>query len=92
MEAHVGSREELLDRARNELFSHINHCQVIEASADHQKEWMSETIEYLAERYPELKEDDLAELRSVGLRFCRPPIPHGSDRAATGSAEKATGQ
>ncbi|MFP3949160.1 MAG: hypothetical protein ACOC8K_08100 [Gemmatimonadota bacterium] len=86
----MGNREELLDRARNELFSHINHCQVIDASPDHQKEWMAETIEYLAERFPELREEDLMELRSVGLRFCRPPIPHGPDRTATGSHERAT--
>lgn len=86
----MGSRDELLDRARNELFSHINHCRVIEASPDHQKEWMAETIEYLAERYPELREDDLTELRSVGLRFCKPPIPHGPEGTATGSPERVT--
>ncbi|MDX1567759.1 MAG: hypothetical protein R3223_08150 [Longimicrobiales bacterium] len=86
----MGTRDELLDRARNELFSHINHCQVIEASPDHQKEWMAETIEYLAERYPELREDDLTELRSVGLRFCKPAIPHGPDHTPTGSSERAT--
>lgn len=84
---HVGSREELLDRARDELFSHINHCQVVQAAPDHQKEWMSETIEYLAERFPELGDEDLEELRTVGLRFCKPPIPHGRDRAVTGSAD-----
>lgn len=86
----MGKREELLDLARNELFSHINHCQVVEASPDHQKEWMAETIEFLAERYPELRDEDLTELRSVGLRFCKPPIPHGPDRAVTEPVEQAT--
>lgn len=88
----MGSREELLDRARNELFSHINHCEVIQAAPDDQKEWMTETIEYLAERYPELDERELADLHAVGLRFCKPPIPHGRDGAVSGSSGEKAGR
>lgn len=35
---------------------------------------MTETIEYLAERYPDLGVSDLTDLKTVGLRFCKPVI------------------
>jgi len=38
---------------------------------------MADTVEYLAERFPDLKSDDLGELRAIGHRYCRPAIPHG---------------
>lgn len=74
--------EKLMDRARDELFSHINRCGVLQASADDQKVWMQETIDYLAERYPDLDDVDLDALFQVGMRFCRPAIPHGADNTA----------
>lgn len=70
-------RNKLKDRARDELFSHINRCGVLQAEAEDQEHWMDETMGYLAERYPDLAEADLKELYTVGLRFCRPAIPHG---------------
>lgn len=72
-----GGKKELLDQARDELFSHINRCNVLEADAEDQGQWMDETIEYLGERYPDLSDEELHALRDVGMRFCRPAIPHG---------------
>lgn len=72
-------REKLMERARDELFSHVNRCGVLDASPEDQRTWMDETIEYIAERYPDLSDDDLQELHQVGIRFCKPAIPHGSD-------------
>lgn len=66
-----------LDRARDELFSHIHRCGVIGATTEQQVEWMDDTMEYMAERYPELSEADLRHLRDLGLRFCQPVISHG---------------
>ena len=69
--------EKLQDRARDELFSHINRCGVLQATGDDQEHWMEETIEYIGERYPDLSDSDLQVLREVGIRFCQPAIPHG---------------
>ena len=44
------SQEKLKDRARDELFSHINRCGVLQAEDDDSKLWMDETIEYIGER------------------------------------------
>lgn|GEM_PF-243447 len=68
------SRPTALDEARNELFSHIHRCGVLGASEDQQVEWMKDTVEFLSERYPSLKEKELKELEGIGLRFCRPVI------------------
>ena len=70
-----------LDRARDELFSHINRCGVLQAAEDDQKTWMDETIDYLGERYPDLNETDLRDLYSVGTRFCKPAIRNGAPAA-----------
>lgn len=75
------SKEKLMDRARDELFSHINRCGVLQAAADDQVHWMDETIDYLGERYPDLTDRDLVQLRDIGMRFCKPAIPHGADSA-----------
>jgi hypothetical protein len=82
-------RNKLKDRARDELFSHINRCGVLQAEDKDQEQWLDETMGYLGERFPDLTEADLKELYTVGLRFCRPPIPHGqggnADREAVGA-------
>ena len=67
-------RQELLDRARDELFSHIHRCGVLQATEQDQDSWMTETIEYLAERYPDLGVSELGQLKTIGLRFCKPAI------------------
>ena len=74
------SKENMTTRARDELFSHINRCGVLQAENDDQTHWMNETIDYLAERYPDLADGDLQDLYSVGIRFCQPAIPHGRKR------------
>ena len=76
-------RARLKDRARDELFSHINRCGVLQAADKDQEQWLGETMEYLGERYPDLAEADLKELYTVGLRFCRPAIAHGNGRKST---------
>jgi len=85
------AHDKLMDRARDELFSHINRCGVLQASPEDQKTWMDETIDYLAERYPDLTDLHLDQLHSIGLRFCQPAIGHGNDNAvkADGSEEIA---
>ena len=60
------------DQARDELFSHILRCGVLEATAEHQKEWFDDTMEYLTERYDQLSEKDLSDLRKLGERYCQP--------------------
>ena len=68
-------KEKLLERARDELFSHINRCGVLKAVEDEQRQWMDETIDYIRERYPDLSEVDLSGLHEIGTRFCQPAIP-----------------
>lgn len=60
------------DQARDELFSHVLRCGVIEALPEHQKDWFDDTMQYIADRYEELSEEELGELRVLGERFCRP--------------------
>ncbi len=62
----------LFDQARDELFSHILRCGVVEAEPDQQKEWLDDTLQYLVERFPDLDEEQLAQVRVLGERFCRP--------------------
>lgn len=71
------------EKARDELYSHILRCGVLEAQQEHQQEWFDDTIEYFTERYPSLSEAELQELRRVGERYCQPVIPHGSTVGAT---------
>jgi hypothetical protein len=80
------SRPTALDEARNELFSHIHRCGVLGASEEQQVEWMKDTVEFLSERYPSLKEKELKELEGIGLRFCRPVISN-APAAADAEAE-----
>src|SRR2546423_136203 len=62
------------EQARDELFSHILRCGVLEATPEHQKEWFDDTMLYLAERYEGLDEQQLAELRLLGERYCPPVV------------------
>jgi len=59
-------------QARDELFSHILRCGVIEALPEHQKEWLDDTMLYVADRYEDLTKAELDELRVLGERFCQP--------------------
>jgi hypothetical protein len=59
-------------QGRDELFSHILRCGVIDALPEHQKEWLDDTMLYLADRYEDLTKAELDELRVLGERFCQP--------------------
>jgi len=61
------------EQARDELFQHIMTCGVVGADAEHQHEWFAETMKYFGERYPELSETQVQELRKLGERFAQPP-------------------
>lgn len=66
------------EEARDELFQHIMTCGVAEADSEHQHEWFDETMKYFAERYPELDEQQVKELRKLGERFAQPPKARAS--------------
>src|SRR5690242_21498798 len=51
------------EQARDELFSHILRCGVLEASPEHQKEWFDDTMLYLGDRYEDLAEEEVTQLR-----------------------------
>ncbi len=68
----------VFDRARNELFSQIQHCGVLEANEEQRETWFRDTMEYMAKRYPGVTEEQLAELAELGRRYCQPVIEHGS--------------
>lgn len=72
------------EQARDELYSHILRCGVLEAAPEHQKDWFDDTMDYLAERYQSLSHAELDQLRQLGERYCQPviqrPVPAGSPR------------
>jgi hypothetical protein len=61
------------EEARDELFQHIMRCGVVGAEQEDQDAWFNETMQYFAERYHELGADQMAQLRTLGLRFAQPP-------------------
>jgi len=81
----MGSRHKttLIDRARDELFSHVIRCEVLDAHMGDRKEWLADTMDFMAQRYPQLSELELAQLEVMGKRFIEPAIPHGSQSTAT---------
>ncbi|MBK8002837.1 MAG: hypothetical protein IPK12_02575 [Gemmatimonadetes bacterium] len=62
----------VFDQARDEMFSHILRCGVLEALPEHQKEWFDDTMAYLTERYEDLGPEELTQLRTLGERYCQP--------------------
>ena len=71
-------------QARDEMFSHILRCGVIDALPEHQKDWLDDTMLYLADRYEDLTKEELDQLRVLGERFSRPV--QRKTEAATGAA------
>ncbi len=61
------------EEARDELFQHIIRCGVIGSAPEHQQEWFADTMKYMTDRYPELAERDIEELKTLGERFAQPP-------------------
>ena len=47
------------EQARDELFSHILRCGVLEATPEHQKEWFDDTMLYLSDRFSDLSASEL---------------------------------
>ena len=74
-------------QARDEMFSHVLRCGVIDALPEHQKDWFDDTMQYLTERYPDLAEEDRANLRLLGERYCRPVVQRQAEPVGSGSAE-----
>lgn len=71
------------EQARDELFQHIMRCGVVGAEPEHVDEWFAETIKYMTERFPELSEQQIAELKTLGLRFAQPPKARTETNAAS---------
>lgn len=71
------------DQARDEMFQHIIRCGVLQAAPEHQTEWFDDTMSYVSERYHELSPEQIAELRTLGFRFCQPPKARPSSDAAS---------
>src|SRR6476660_4857036 len=72
-------------QARDEMFSHVLRCGVIDALPEHQKDWFDDTMLYLADRYDDLTEEELAQLRQLGERFCQ-PVQRKVETVETGAA------
>lgn len=85
----MGSKHKttLLDRARDELFSHVIRCDVLDAHMDDRKDWLADTMDFMAHRYPQLSEIQLAQLEVMGQRFIKPAIPHGAASTATNRSD-----
>ncbi len=86
------SRVSELEQARNDLFGHIHRCGVLKSTEEQQVEWMNDTIEYIGECYPSLSEEELGELKGIGLRFCRPVIANGGAGEAAEEEQDGAGQ
>jgi len=61
------------EQARDEMFQHIMQCGVIGAEPEHQTEWFNNTMAYIGDRYHELSQAELTDLRTLGERFVQPP-------------------
>ena len=72
-------------QARDEMFSHILRCGVIDALPEHQKDWFDDTMLYLADRYDDLTEEELTQLRQLGERFSQ-PVQRKVETVETGAA------
>lgn len=78
----MGYKRTLMDDATDELFAHMQRCKVPGATEDDVREWMKDTRQFLADRYPQLTEAQLAALEMIGRRYAQPVIPHGKDATA----------
>ncbi len=67
-----------MTKARDELMSHTARCQVLDSAQPDRMEWLADTIEYMASRYPGLSDLELTQLESIGRQFIKPVIAHGA--------------
>lgn len=79
-----------LDKARDELMSHVVRCEVLEAAMEHRLEWLDDTMDYMAGRWPSLSDLQLAQLEMMGREYLRPVIQHGSGNTALNRPEGPT--
>lgn len=61
------------EEARDEMFQHIMQCGVIGCAPEDQAAWFDDTMRYLADRFTELSEKELRQIRVLGERFVQPP-------------------
>jgi hypothetical protein len=71
------------EQARDELFQHIMRCGVVGSDPEHAEEWFADTIKYMTERFPELSEQQIGDLKTLGLRFAQPPKARVESDAAS---------
>jgi len=74
------------EQARDEMFQHVMRCGVVGADSEHQAEWFNDTMSYLADRYHELTDAEIAELRAMGERFVQPPKASQAEPESAASA------
>jgi hypothetical protein len=55
------------------MFQHIMQCGVIGCTPEDQAAWFDDTMRYLADRFSELSERELSQIRVLGERFVQPP-------------------
>ena len=79
------SSPSMFDQARDEMFSHILRCGVLEALPEHQKEWFDDTTLYLQERYEDLTPEQLGQLRVLGERYCQPVVSRSNATVGAGA-------
>lgn len=72
-------------QARDEMFSHILRCGVLEADPEHQKEWFDDTMLYLRERYETIDEAGVNQLRLLGERYCQPVVNRAAEPETAGA-------
>ena len=77
------------EQARDELFQHIIRCGVLQAAPEHQLEWFDDTMGYIEDRYPELQDSQISELKTLGLRFCQPPKSSSPEHETANAASAA---
>ena len=75
------------NQARDEMFSHILRCGVLEAAPEHQKDWFDDTMQYLAERFEDLNPEELGTLRTLGERYCQPVQARSGETVGAGAPE-----
>ncbi len=87
---HLGTHQKTdFDNAMNELHSHIHRCAELKATPEQQDQWLDETMEFMAERYTGLTEQQLTELRGIGSLFCQPVIAHGRNNTALSTSAES---
>lgn len=77
-----GRSKKKIEKARDELMSHIVRCEVLDAAMEHRLEWLDDTMDYMAGRWPGLTDLQLAQLEMMGKQYLRPVIHHGAEHTA----------